>query len=339
MPARIQHIASVQTDRSGWTIDGTLSGLSLLWGGPGVGKTFVAISMAVSVATGRPWMGRRTRQGPVYYIVGEGGLGNVTHRIRAALSEWTEDDLEDHIPLFLIAPGMDFVRGAKEFADLVGLPDTLSVPPRLVIVDTLSRNFVGDENKQEDMGRFVNSLDQIRDAYGCDILVIHHANRQNDLRGSSVLFGAVDVSWALVKSQARTEGEKRLTMNADKLKERDAADATINLRALSTIMRDDKGFPLRDEFGDTETTLIVKPTKEDIERAKVLQECGLTYLSAHASLTYDHWNEMVASKNYKKSQFNGALTLILTYPGRWGIMRGIEVGTFVPAIKGVENVW
>jgi len=40
-----------------------------------VGKTFIALDMAFSVATGTPWQGHDTKQGSVVYIAAEGVQG------------------------------------------------------------------------------------------------------------------------------------------------------------------------------------------------------------------------------------------------------------------------
>jgi AAA domain len=49
--------------------------IAMLFGPPGVGKSFVALDLALSVATGRPWHGRATRRGPVVYVFAEGQAG------------------------------------------------------------------------------------------------------------------------------------------------------------------------------------------------------------------------------------------------------------------------
>jgi hypothetical protein len=319
-----------------WSIDGIASGLTLLWGGPGVGKSFLAISMAVSVATGRPWIGRRTCQGPVVYIAGEGGEEAVAHRVRAALAEWTLDTIDDDIPLYIITPGINLVENGVEFADLVGMPEALEEKPQLVIVDTLSRCFVGDENKQEYMSGFVKTLDHIRDRYRCDIIVIHHANKQKELRGSSVLFGAVDVCWEIKPGGKAKDDGKMLRLVADKLRERDAEEAKIRVRVVKKPLFAANGKRMIDEFGDRQTTLVVKPTAEDIEAAEKLKRLGLDEIKQKKFVEYEGWFE---ASGMKKADFNAALSFILTYPGKWGIMRGLKVGTFIKAQAGVENQW
>ena len=53
-----------------WLIEGVLPmpGLVVLYGEPGSGKTFVALSMALTTASGQTWLGRATRQTKALYI-------------------------------------------------------------------------------------------------------------------------------------------------------------------------------------------------------------------------------------------------------------------------------
>lgn len=49
--------------------------LGLIFGDPGCGKSFLAVDIALSVATGTPFHGRDTKQGSVFFIAGEGHNG------------------------------------------------------------------------------------------------------------------------------------------------------------------------------------------------------------------------------------------------------------------------
>ncbi len=57
-----------------WLIDGFMEQAVFggLYGRSGDGKTFVALDLALSIATGRVWQGRVVKQGPVVYVVAEG---------------------------------------------------------------------------------------------------------------------------------------------------------------------------------------------------------------------------------------------------------------------------
>mgnify|MGYP001228609381 CR=1 FL=1 len=61
-----------------------LETLAVLFGMPGVGKSFVALDIALSVASGRPWQDHEVQQGPVLYVVAEGGHGT-RRRVRSPI--------------------------------------------------------------------------------------------------------------------------------------------------------------------------------------------------------------------------------------------------------------
>ena len=54
----------------------------VLYGLPGAGKTFVALSMALSIAAGHQWCGKRTKSGSVLYVAAE-GLRGLQFRMQA----------------------------------------------------------------------------------------------------------------------------------------------------------------------------------------------------------------------------------------------------------------
>src|SRR5258708_34501274 len=60
-----------------WRIDQYVpqGGLTFLYGPSAVGKSFLALSWAMAVATGAEWMGRKVTPGPVVYVAAEGGRG------------------------------------------------------------------------------------------------------------------------------------------------------------------------------------------------------------------------------------------------------------------------
>ena len=68
-----------------WLVKGFLEmdSLSLMFGEPGCGKSFVAIDLACCVATGHSWHGKAIkRPGSVFYIAGE-GFNGLSRRLMA----------------------------------------------------------------------------------------------------------------------------------------------------------------------------------------------------------------------------------------------------------------
>lgn len=332
-----------------WVVDGAVTGLTVLWGPPGVGKTFVAVSLAASIATGKPWLGRRCLQGGVVYVCGEGGYPNLARRIQAALVNvgvsWSEmypeevydpGHFEGEDPPFpelpiAIAERVDLVAGPASLIEDIG-----DKRPRLIVIDTLSRCFGGDENKQEFMQKFVNSLDLLRGVYpGCAILVLHHANKNHDLRGSTVLAGACDASFKMSYGRGSDATTLRV-LTPDKLREREVDGTAIWLRLEQSgvddtqlCQRPDGGLQVvveLDDVGEPTHTIVVHPPvkfEADIRKAvKVGQTLGVC-----GEFSFAQWYEAVttvAKLDLQRTGFKTLVQAILSEPDKHGILPAYE---------------
>lgn len=58
---------------------------------PGTGNSFIALSMALQLASGNDWLGRSSRQGKVLYVAAEGALG-MKMRLRAHREKFSIND-------------------------------------------------------------------------------------------------------------------------------------------------------------------------------------------------------------------------------------------------------
>lgn len=175
-------------------------GLIILAAKPTAGKTFLAIKIGVHVATGEPWRGRDVTQGMVLYCLGE-GTAFFSHRVTTAC-----DDLlvsAEGMPFYTLPHSLNLMsgKGGKPSDDVVTLIEKIKELEakckhqcRLVVFDTLSRYMpAGDENNQEDASALINGCEHIRDNIGCSIMLLHHMRKdQKEVRGSTVLTGAVD---------------------------------------------------------------------------------------------------------------------------------------------------
>jgi hypothetical protein len=181
--------------------------LALMFGDPASGKSFAAIDLACCISTGTSWHDKRVTQGAVFYIAGEGQNG--LDRRFAAWSQGNGVSLQD-APLFSSSrPAMLCTpAGAADVANAVQcLSDENAQKPALIVVDTLARNFGGDENSQEDMGAFIANLDAFLRKSGewsATVLVVHHSGHADKTRGrgSSALKGAVDAEYSVAKDDS-----------------------------------------------------------------------------------------------------------------------------------------
>lgn len=173
-------------------IDGVLfrDTIAVLVGGPGSYKSFLAIDMALSIASGIDWHECPVRQGPVLYVCAEGAAG-MCKRIKA----WElvhNQTLPEHA--YCVPEAVSFLDAGAvgQLCELIrGLPE----PPVFVVIDTLARSMPGgEENSSKDMGLAVAAMDAVRHtANGATVMVLHHVNRaQGTIRGHSSLLGAID---------------------------------------------------------------------------------------------------------------------------------------------------
>lgn len=176
--------------------------LGLIFGDPGCGKSFLAVDIALSVATGTPFHGRATKQGAVFFIAGEGHNGLA--RRFAAWSQARGVSLAG-VPLFKSERAAQLLdsESAKAVADAVKSLAAQHGSPALIIIDTLARNFgAGDENNTRDMSEFVAAVDDLKARFpGCSVLIVHHSGHaaKDRARGAMALKGALDCEYRVEK--------------------------------------------------------------------------------------------------------------------------------------------
>jgi hypothetical protein len=166
-----------------------MGSLAVLYAAAGAGKSFVALDLALSIATGTTWQGRVVQRGPIVYVAAEGGAG-LGQRIRAWMTAHQITGIDD---AWYVLGAVNLLDQDDVTAFLAELAE-VQVNPTLLIADTLARCLPGgDENSAKDMGIAVAALDRLREALRCTVLVLHHtAKHHGDERGSTALRGAAD---------------------------------------------------------------------------------------------------------------------------------------------------
>jgi hypothetical protein len=177
---------------------------SLIWlqGKPGHAKSFLVLDWAGCVGTGQRWQGYRTRPGTVLYLIAEGATG-VKQRVRA----WEASAGKPMRGVYFLPVAVQAGDEARWTA-LCQLVAELA--PSLVVLDTQARITVGmEENSSQDMGVFVDRIEQLRAASrGAAVVVVHHQGRDGEhLRGSSALDGAAETVVRVKKDDDRVTVE------------------------------------------------------------------------------------------------------------------------------------
>jgi hypothetical protein len=240
-----------------WQVEGIIPrrGLACLSGEPGCGKSFLALHLALCIATGQPFFGRAVTKGRVLFIAGE-GLSGLSKRRRA----W-EKVYNGSRP---VGPGLVVCRQAMPFDLAVPgkTPDVLAQLDEelradcaehgtlaLVVVDTLAACMTAPENDTDAMMRFLRGLRGLTDAFNCAALVLHHPPKAGSdaigagfFRGAGALYGALDVGLSL----RRDRETRHLVLNPN---EKDAKDdepsPPMGLRLVPVALgHDHRGKPI-----------------------------------------------------------------------------------------------
>jgi hypothetical protein len=197
-----------------WLLPNMLAARSfgVLYGPPGVGKSFVALDIALSIATGAGGIAPPSMRGPVVYVAAEGS-GGLANRIAAWSCHSGCAKVEG---VHFLVEAVNLLEPAEVQA-LTAAVRALQALPVLVIIDTMARCFVGgEENSSKDVGRLVDSVARVQRELECAVLLVHHGTK-NDARierGSSALRGAADTMLYLDK-----RGRAALLLSCEKQKD------------------------------------------------------------------------------------------------------------------------
>jgi RecA-family ATPase len=146
-----------------WLLEQRLpEGQTWVYGEPGVGKTFVVLDWAATVAA---------QGNNVLYFVGEGVKG-FSKRVLA----WKRAHDTADISNFFVVPMTPQLlerHSVEAFNEVVK-----KYEPKLVVIDTFARAAVGgDENSAKDVGRVISVLDTIYRVHDCSSVVVHHSTK------------------------------------------------------------------------------------------------------------------------------------------------------------------
>ncbi len=188
-----------------WHIDGFVpkGGLTMIYGPPKSGKSFVVMSLILALDHGERWLGHpvvdRCRS---LYVALEGRSG-----LKMRSESWHEHFGHD------VEAGGSLIQTGRinlaehEHRDAI-IAAVIENDIQLVAIDTLAKATPGlDENSAKDMGLVIDSAMRIQQETGATVILVHHTGHGDTHRGRghSSLPGAVDSS-IMVKA-GRVTGE------------------------------------------------------------------------------------------------------------------------------------
>jgi hypothetical protein len=191
-------------------VDGLIqAGFSLLAAAPKRGKSWLMLSLAIAVSTGKTFFGRRTTRGDVLYLDLESGQNRVKKRMEILVpGGWPE--------------GLHISHRADLLGDngklLLQIEDWLDKHPetRLIIIDTVGRVKGAErrgENAYETDTRLYGALQALALAHGVAIIGVYHYKKGVEdgddwfekISGSMGLTGVCDTVLALTGKRDEQE--------------------------------------------------------------------------------------------------------------------------------------
>lgn len=226
-------------DFSGWLVKGFWGKNShgIVAGMPKCFKSTIAHDLAVSVASGTPFLGKFPvlDPGPVIMVQNENADYMIRDRneklimsrgiagsVRQKKNGHLRVRLPKDIPLYFINQ-QGFMLSSEEHRKK--LEELIQkVHPVLVMFDPLYLMFDGEINSAKELTPALNWLLYLKKEYSTSIMVIHHYNKGNAgmtqkggarMMGSIVLYGWVESAWYLSREEETGESSDRAVDESD----------------------------------------------------------------------------------------------------------------------------
>jgi RecA-family ATPase len=239
-----------------WLIRGILleSIASALTAKSGDFKSFIALCMALSIATGRAWYGHEVKQGNVVYVAAEGFYTMLDRA--TAWAQYHECELPENFHIVKAPVNLADPRTVAAFMESIE-----AAKPAFVVLDTLSQCAIGmNENDNAAMADFVRGMMSLGNAIGAHVQVLHHnAKATGTFRGAGSFGANLDAHISLDRPENDEEGN---TIFVRSEKQRGKQFESFALRGEEILL------PYADEYGDPITALVFEPCGE-VVTAKV----------------------------------------------------------------------
>lgn len=194
-----------------WLIDGLWaeSAVGIVGGEPKCCKSFLGLSMAVSVAAGVPCLGRFpvAARGPVLLYAAEDAPHIVRTRLHgictSAQVPW--DSLDVHV---IVDPVVRLDVQADR-GRLFEAADRLR--PRLIVLDPFVRLHRIDENTAAEVAPLLAYLREVQRCLGCAVVLVHHARKGGHARAGQALRGSSELhAWGDSNLYLRRDADRLL---------------------------------------------------------------------------------------------------------------------------------
>lgn len=203
------------------------AGRLIIGGPPKTNKSWVALSIALSLARGQDIFNAHYKSGVpvlpvqeayrVLYIEQEIGPVTLQDRLRGL----TADENLAGVELYVKSKDLQMRLDDKEGFELI-CREVATVRPHCLILDPMAKFHTAEENSSQDMGIVLMNCATITTAYETALILVHHVAKQNAeyprrggdrLRGSSAIFADVDTCCIVERISSETAQEPVLELD------------------------------------------------------------------------------------------------------------------------------
>jgi hypothetical protein len=193
LPVRRACQLDTQPEEQRWLIDGLWAdqAVGVLGGEPKCCKSFCALDMAVSVASGVPCLGRfaTSQTGRVLLYAAEDAQHVVRRRLDG-ICRVVGADFDTLDVAVITAPSLRIDLAV----DRELLNNTIeAVKPKLVVLDPFVRLHRCNENDVQDVAPMLSYLRNLQRRFHCAVLLVHHARKGGHSRGGQALRGSSEL--------------------------------------------------------------------------------------------------------------------------------------------------
>lgn len=231
---------------AGWLVKGFWGRRShgIVAGMPKTMKSTTVHDLAISVASGKPFLGKFDVEepGPVIIIQNENAEyimrdrtekvihnRNLTGKVNKRTERRLHVEFPPDLPIHFINQQGFSISNEDDMKFLINL--IKEVKPVLVVFDPLYLMFDGDINKADELNPILNKLLWIKNEFKTSVMVVHHYNKGNGttikggqrMAGSIFLYSWIESAWYLSKE---LEEEESITGDTQ---EKKSGPATIQM--------------------------------------------------------------------------------------------------------------
>ncbi len=183
-------------------------GLAFISGKPKVGKSWLVLQLALSVATGGKSLGKDVRQGRVMYVALEDSKRRLQDRMNK--QGWSRE-AANQVDFYLFDEFHEEIGALNAGGGKKLLAHVERQKYALVIVDTFSRAFRGDQLKTDEMVDAISPIQSHAVNSNYAFLMVDHMPKNTGqgtdpiahIYGATGKAGVIDTGWGLYKEQGK----------------------------------------------------------------------------------------------------------------------------------------